>query len=116
MEECAMKKLIPGFCVLILLTPLGLLAPGTAWGEWGLAEIHHMKGFIPQGMDRFSEIVKATFPDYSIPGLDHNFLQSAIGYIFSALVGVALIALFFWFFAQFCKPTATAKQHDPLSR
>jgi cobalt/nickel transport protein len=96
MEECAMKKLIPGFCVLILLTPLGLLAPGTAWGEWGLAEIHHMKGFIPQGMNCF--------------------LQSAIGYIFSALVGVALIALFFWFFAQFCKPTATAKQHDPLSR
>ena len=104
-----MKKLMLGFIVLILLTPLGLLAPGTAWGEWGVEEIQQMKGFVPQGMNRFSEVVKAIFPDYSIPGLDHNFFQSAVAYIFSALTGIALIALFFCIFAQFCKRAHTGQ-------
>jgi hypothetical protein len=109
-----MKKLMLGFAGLILLTPLGLLAPGTAWGEWGLEEIRQMDGFVPQGMNRFSKILKAIFPDYSVPGLDHNFLQSAVGYIISALVGITLIALFFWIFAQFCKRTAAdARRKTP---
>ena len=33
------KNIIISFGVLILLTPLGLLAPGSAWGEWDLGEI-----------------------------------------------------------------------------
>jgi hypothetical protein len=98
-----MKKYIPAFIILILLTPLGLLAPGTAWGEWGLDEIKTKLGFVPQGMSRFSEVVKAIFPDYSVPGLDHNFFQSAVGYILSAVIGIGLIALFFGLFSKLCK-------------
>src|SRR4029079_11631204 len=33
------RKLLIGLVVLALLSPLGLLASGTAWGEWGSDEV-----------------------------------------------------------------------------
>ncbi|AAM24895.1 cobalt/nickel transport protein [Caldanaerobacter subterraneus subsp. tengcongensis MB4] len=90
-----MKKFYIAAIVIILLTPLGLLAPGSAWGEWGLDEIKSMIGYVPEGMNRFSEVIKAILPDYSIPGFDANFFQQALGYIFLAVVGIAAIVLMF---------------------
>lgn len=95
-----MKKVATGFGILILLTPLGLLASGTAWGEWGLAEIRRKIGFIPQGMGHYNKSIKNLLPDYGIPGFDKNFPQSALGYIVSALIGIAAIALIFWLVAK----------------
>jgi hypothetical protein len=94
------KKFLIAAIVLILLTPIGLLAPGSAWGEWGLDEIKSMVGYIPSGMKHFSDTIKALFPDYSIPGFDKNFLQLSIGYIFSAVVGIAVIALVFFILSK----------------
>jgi hypothetical protein len=91
-----MKKFIIGWLALILLTPLGLLAPGTAWGEWGLDEIRQKIGFIPQGMSHSNTIIKHILPDYGIPGFDKSFLQAAFGYILAAIVGVTVIFLIFW--------------------
>ena len=34
-----LRWLWAGMGVLILLTPIGVLAPGTAWGEWGGEEL-----------------------------------------------------------------------------
>ena len=80
---------------LICLTPLGLLAAGTAWGEWGADEIKDVAvggnalGFIPEGMKNgFS--FDAIMPDYSIPGL-----PEIIGYIISAVAGVAILIILF---------------------
>jgi hypothetical protein len=102
-----MKKIVGGFAFIILLTPLGLLAPGTAWGEWGLDAIKQKIGFIPQGMYCFNTIIKNILPDYSIPGFDKNFFQSALGYIFSAVIGIAVIVLIFWLIAKFVPEKAT---------
>jgi cobalt/nickel transport system permease protein len=80
---------------LILLTPLGLLATGTAWGEWGADEIGKVVsngralGFIPQGMQNgFS--FEAMMPDYSVGGI-----PEAAGYILSAVAGVAVLLIVF---------------------
>src|SRR3990172_6400014 len=36
---------------LVILTPLGLFAPGTAWGEWASHQFHDLGlGLIPQGL------------------------------------------------------------------
>ncbi|SNX53479.1 PDGLE domain-containing protein [Thermoanaerobacterium sp. RBIITD] len=95
-----MKKLYIAAAIIILLTPIGLIAPGTAWGEWGLDEIRNMVGYIPEGMGRFSEVIKAILPDYSIPGFSNNFLQSAVGYIFSAVVGIGTILIIFFILSK----------------
>lgn len=80
---------------LIVCTPAGLLAAGTAWGEWEpeeLAEqnfVGHALGYTPSGMEHgFS--FGALFPDYSVAGL-----PDAFGYILSAVIGTALLILIF---------------------
>ncbi|MCP2240280.1 PDGLE domain-containing protein [Thermoanaerobacterium thermosaccharolyticum] len=95
-----MKKFLIAALIIVLLTPIGLLASGSAWGEWGTDEIKSMVGYVPSGMKHFSDTIKAIFPGYSIPGFDKNFLQSSIGYIFSAVVGIAVIALVFFILSK----------------
>ncbi len=82
--------------LLIVLSPLGLLAEGTAWGEWGADEIAATSatadgpelGYAPSGMiDGFSW--SAPIPDYSLaesaPGV-----PDWAAYVLSAIIGTAL--------------------------
>lgn len=85
------KKLWVALGVLIVFAPLGLLASGTAYGEWSSKEIKAKLGYIPQGMARFGGKWKALMPDYSIPGLSSSFFKSSLGYIFCAIVGLIII-------------------------
>lgn len=89
------KPLFALIAGLIVLTPLGLLASGTAWGEWGSDEIAEVAsggktlGFVPEGMKNgFS--FEALMPDYGVKGL-----PDAVGYIVSAVAGVAILVILF---------------------
>ncbi len=76
---------------LMLLTPLGLLAPGTAWGEWGSEQLRDLGlGFVPEGMQRLEGMWRGLFADYSLPGTPEN-----VGYVLSAVAGVLLILAVF---------------------
>src|SRR5665647_38155 len=89
---------------LILLSPLGLIATGTAFGEWGLDQLPEEVGFVPAGLAKFAALwTKSLLPDYGVPGLDANFMQSAGGYILSALVGVMLVVVIVSFFSKIVK-------------
>lgn len=75
--------------VLIALVPLGLIAQGTAWGEWGSEEFVDMIGYTPSGMlNGFS--FESLLPDYSLAGL-----PDAVGYYLSAIIGVGLLIIIF---------------------
>jgi cobalt/nickel transport system permease protein len=77
--------------VLIVITPLGLLAPDTAWGEWSSEQLRNMGlGFVPQGIRRWEGLWKSLLSDYSVPGLGEN-----TGYIVSAIAGVLFILAIF---------------------
>jgi len=76
---------------LIIFTPLGLLAQGTAFGEWSGDDLNSMLGFVPQGMAKFGDTWSALLPDYTIPGFNGTFFNSALGYIFCAIVALAII-------------------------
>ncbi|MCL4396011.1 MAG: cobalt transporter CbiM [Chloroflexi bacterium] len=79
-----------GLVALIALTPIGLLAPGTAWGEWGREELEQLGlGYIPAGFDRWSSVWSAPMPDYDLPGLNNP----TIAYVLSAVLGVAAVFL-----------------------
>jgi cobalt/nickel transport system permease protein len=78
--------------VLILLTPIGVLAPGTAWGEWGTDEIQTRLGYVPTGFEKLGGLWKAAMPDYTTPGVSNTML----GYLIAAVVGVALCAGIAW--------------------
>lgn len=89
-----LKKAILTLSFLVLLTPLGLLASGTAWGEWGVEEIQSQLGFIPTGMENASSFWQSSiFSDYAVSGLETTFWQQALGYLLSAFLGLGVIAL-----------------------
>jgi cobalt/nickel transport system permease protein len=82
-----LRPLLIGLAALMLVTPLGILAVGTAWGEWSPSDFP--TAALPQGLARLASIWTAPFPDYAPP-----FLRSAsFGYILSALFGAGLILL-----------------------
>lgn len=74
---------------LIIFTPLGLLAEGTAWGEWGTDEIASLTGYTPSGMAKGFEW-SALLPDYSFGSLPEWF-----GYLLSAVIGVSILVIVF---------------------
>lgn len=80
---------------LILLTPLGLLAQGTAWGEWDLSALqqvlksYHLPQSLPKGMTR-GPVFHAFFSDYQVPGL-----PTIAGYLLSAATAVIVFILFY---------------------
>lgn len=74
---------------LTIFTPLGLLAKGTAWGEWGKEELLNMLGYIPKGMNK-STSINAIMSDYSIKNLSET-----TGYLLSGIIGIILVFLFF---------------------
>jgi cobalt/nickel transport system permease protein len=84
------KAVIALIVLLIILTPLGLLAEGTAWGEWGADEIAATGvGYTPKGMlDGFS--FDALIPDYSISAL-----PDWVAYIMSAIICVGIAVIVF---------------------
>jgi cobalt/nickel transport system permease protein len=73
--------------ILILLTPVGVLAPGTAWGEWSAAEMQKLVGYVPNGMAQVGSGWSAMIPDYA-PAFNRNPL---LGYLVAAVVGSALV-------------------------
>jgi len=95
-----------GLGALMAACPLGLLAAGMAWGEWGAdgwqnpeirQQIAQASGAIappervPAGMERLANLWTAPMPDYA-PAFMHD---ANFGYVMSALVGAGLIVLIF---------------------
>lgn len=75
--------------VMVVLSPLGVLASGTAWGEWGPEEIKGLVGYVPKAFEHGVSF-NALLPDYSVAGMNEK-----IGYVISAAAGVALILIVF---------------------
>ena len=84
------RRLWWGLALLVLLSPLGLLARGTAWGEWSGAELGRMLGYVPAGLQQLSgSWSHALFPDYSLPAAAG---AASLVYVLCALLGVAAVA------------------------
>ncbi len=84
-----------GLIVLIVASPLGLLAPGTAWGEWGVEELTKLGlKSIPMGLEKLSGIWGAPMADYNLQALGN----AKAGYILSALLGIILVGMLTWLF------------------
>jgi len=67
-----LKPLIVGLILLLVFAPLGLLATGTAWGEWGTEDIVNEIGYVPEGMANFAGRWEGILPDYAFPGSEET--------------------------------------------
>lgn len=96
------RKLWLGLALLLILTPLGILAVGGAWGEWSAQDFADPQvrqqiaaasgnqlppDRVPPGLERLSSVWTAPLSRYA-----PAFIRSAaFGYFVSAMVGVGLI-------------------------
>ncbi|MBR3235411.1 MAG: cobalt transporter CbiM [Atopobiaceae bacterium] len=85
--------------VLVAACPLGLIATGDAWGEWATEDLAQMVGYTPQGLANGWEW-NSFMPDYSVGSL-----PEWLGYVVSAVIGVALLVIIFRLAANAAKPT-----------
>lgn len=87
------SRLIRGLVWVLVLTPFGLLAGGSAFGEWDLAKLKSMVGYTPDGIARARDIVHPLLPDYGFGGMSGKPWE-VVGYLVSAFVGCAAVGLF----------------------
>jgi hypothetical protein len=85
------RNMVIGLFILAILTPLGLLASGDAFGEWELNDLKEKLGYAPSGMEKLSPAYNAPMPDYSLPGTEGS-TGAALTYILSAVLGIILCA------------------------
>jgi cobalt/nickel transport system permease protein len=86
-----------GMVVLIIASPLGLLAPGTAWGEWGTQELKQMGlQSVPVGLEKLSSLWGAPLAGYDLPALGNT----NMGYVLSAVLGIVIVTLVVWLFTM----------------
>jgi len=93
-----------GLALLLVLTPLGILATGTAWGEWSARDFSNPQGREkialasqnaappvqpPRGLERLASLWTAPFPQYA-PAFVR---RPALGYALSAMFGSGAIIL-----------------------
>jgi cobalt/nickel transport system permease protein len=97
-----LRKLWITVALLMLLTPLGILAGGAAWGEWSANDFagsrghttiatssqdHPVPSDAPAGLQRLSSLWTAPIPSYA-----PQFVKSpSLGYMLSAMFGVGLV-------------------------
>ncbi|HZQ28557.1 MAG TPA: cobalt transporter CbiM [Acidimicrobiales bacterium] len=84
---------VVGLGVMALLTPLGLIAPGTAFGEDAPQDLdlrkYHLDA-VPEGLRRYAGFWHHTlFDGYGF----RNDANPTVGYLVSAFVGIAVIVL-----------------------
>ena len=87
------KVLVIALIVLVVLVPIGLIASGTAFGEWGPDELQQAVGFVPAGLQQMTGLWSAPLDGYDLPG-DHTTIPTQTpGYYVSAIVGVVVVGL-----------------------
>ncbi len=100
----SLRKLWMAVALLMVLTPLGILAAGKAWGEWSPSELALRQSAgqaaaaasnsarpsaPPAGMQRLAKLWTAPFPAYA-----PTFVKSArFGYFLSAMFAVGVLLL-----------------------
>jgi len=98
----SLRRLWITVALLLVLTPLGVLAAGTAWGEWSARDFSRAAGrarieasslnqpapaAAPAGLQRLSTLWTAPIPSYA-----PQFIKSrAFGYLLSAMFGVGCV-------------------------
>lgn len=89
------KKILIILLLLCLITPVGILLPmffnaGDAWGEWSAQTVKELVGYVPRGLERYSDVWEAPLPDYTINSEDTSVVHQSGYYIVSGIIGATV--------------------------
>jgi cobalt/nickel transport system permease protein len=84
------------YVAVAVLTPIGLIAPGFAFGEASTGDLQKQFGYVPQGLQDLSGVFSAPFSGYNLPlpffsGADAPLWHTALGYEIAGLLGMLVL-------------------------
>ena len=105
----SMKRVGTAFVGLAVIAPLGLIAPGFAYGEGSVDDVNAAFGYIPQGLQDLSSVFSAPLSGYNIPlpffsGADSALWHEALGYEITGIIGMLLCGAVIYGIAQIVRP------------
>lgn len=94
----SIKRVGTVFVAVAVIAPLGLIAPGFAFGEGSTEDVKAAFNYVPEGLRQFSEFFSAPLAGYNIPlpffsDANAPLWHAAIGYEISGIVGFLLLGL-----------------------
>ena len=94
----SIKRVGSAFAALAVVAPLGLVAPGFAYGEGGAGDIKAAFGYVPPGLQDLSRIFSAPMSGYNLPlpffsRADATLWHAGIGYEISGMLGILLVGM-----------------------
>ena len=89
------KKVLIILFFLCLISPVGILLPivfnaGDAWGEWSAQTVKDLIGYVPKGLEKYSDVWNAPLPDYTVDTNDTSVVHQSGYYIVSGIIGATL--------------------------
>ena len=89
------KKILIFLIVLVVVSPIGILLPmvfnaNDAWGEWSAETVEKLIGYVPEGLQKYSDAYKAPIPDYTLNASDSSVTHQSLFYILSGIIGVVV--------------------------
>jgi cobalt/nickel transport system permease protein len=92
----AMKRLGTTFVAIAVVAPLGLIAPGFAYGEGSTEDVQAAFGYIPSGLQDFSTLFSAPLGEYNIPlpffsDASAPLWHAGIGYEIAGIFGILVV-------------------------
>ncbi len=95
------KRVGVAFVALAVIAPLGLIAPGFAFGEGSTQDVQAAFGYVPKGLQGLSTVFSAPLSGYNIPlpffsAANAPLWHAAIGYELSGIVGILLLGGLVW--------------------
>jgi cobalt/nickel transport protein len=99
------KKILIILLILCVITPIGILLPmffnaGDGWGEWSAQTVKELVGYVPKGLEKYSDVWKAPLPDYTFKSEDTSIVHKSGYYIVSGLIGAIVTYLFMFLISK----------------
>jgi cobalt/nickel transport system permease protein len=91
-----LKRIGAVFTAIAVIAPIGLIAPGFAYGEGSTGNVKAAFGYVPSGLQDLSGIFGAPLSGYNLPlpffsHASAPLWHAAVGYEISGIVGVLLV-------------------------
>lgn len=91
-----LKRVGTAFVAMAVVAPLGLIAPGLAYGEGRAADVEAAFGYVPSGLRELSGVFSAPLAGYNLPvpffsQASAPLWHAALGYEIAGIVGVILV-------------------------
>jgi len=89
------KRVGAAFTAIAVIAPLGLIAPGFAYGEGSTEDVQAAFGYIPQGLKDLSTVFSAPLGGYNLPlpffsDANAELWHAALGYEITAIIGILM--------------------------